>query len=283
MRNRIKKIFKKINKNLRSWFTLIELVITFAIISLAMWLLLWKLWFISVWTRNVQAKMQEALENLYTEVKKVNEGSTFSDIFNWGSDDATFDINNYPILKTITSDCWIKVEKLKSYKMIYEQNIMKWLYWLDWTPPISKAVSNFVDAVNKIDQVWNVIFLYWEKGTNDDYLNDSSPYKDQISNEHLIIIAETPDNNNAVLKYKDSKGKIRYINIAILNSDWTKVSIWESWIIKLRSLFWKIPQWENNDKMLKRIIYVNDKLKSKLDSILWDLNTNSCKYKKEIK
>ena len=280
---KIKNIKEKLNKNFKWAFSMIELVIVFAIIALAVWVILWNLWFISFWSKNVQAKMQEAYANLYSEVKKVNEWSTFSDIFNWGWDDATFDINNYPILKTITSDCWIKVWKLKSYEMIYEKNIMKWLYWLDWTPPISKAVSDFVDAINKIDQVWDVVYLYWEKGTNDDYLNDSSPYKDQISNEHLILIAVTPDNNWAVLKYKDSKWKIRYINIAILNSDWTKVAVWNSNIIKLRSLFWKINWNWNNDKTLKRILYVNDKLKSKLDSILWDLNTNSCKYKKEIK
>ena len=283
------KIFNKINKwklkkQFKWAFTMMEMIVVFTIIAIAMWIVLWNLWFFSFGSKNVQNKMQEAYWNLNTELKKVNEWSTFSDIFNGWDDSATFDVNNYPILKTITSDCWIKVWKLKTYKLNYQKNIMIWLYWLNWTPPISKAISNFVDAINKINQLWTVVFLYWEKGTPDDYLNDDSPYKDQISNEHFITIVITPDNNWAVLKYKDSKWKIRYVNISILNSDWSDVSIWDSNVMKLRSLFGKIPSWTTNtEKVLKRILYVNDALKTKLDSILWDLNTNACKYKKLIK
>jgi len=283
------KFFNKINKwklkkQFKWAFTMIELIVVFTIITIAMWITLWRLWFFSFGSKNIQNKMQEAYWNLNTELKKVNEWSTISDIFNGWDDSATFDVNNYPILKTITSDCWIKIWKLKTYKLNYQKNIMIWLYWLDWTPPISKAISNFVDAINKINQLWTVIYLYWEKGTPDDYLNNDSPYKDQISNEHFITIAITQDNNWAVLKYKNSKWKIRYVNISILNSDWSDVSIWDSNIMKLRSLFGKIPSWTTNaEKVLKRILYVNDALKTKLDSILWDLNTNACKYKKLIK
>lgn len=277
---------------LRKGFSLIELAIAVWIMALIIWAIVYWLKKFGAFGYDVNGQITTFLSNYKQKINTFGDISykkIFNEPFNFSGP--------FPREAGIMSECWIKQEDLKDTKDIYKYNFIVSLYWPDnfkgW-----KDIDNIIDTLEKLNNKWIVLFLYWDRDDwNDGLYNENSNfpssseyqiYVDILPRYHYVTLVVSKDNNNALFSYKDWKWMTYYVNLWVMLSDWTMIAPIDSQTIeKLRWIFGKNP---TADKV-ESIMPVNDKLKAKLDTMIpniksWDWKTAAidwtCQYAAKV-